>query len=196
MAQPARAATGLHLGGAIEGSEPAGAGQAPGSQPLDYTAGGRVEVGRELQPLHGAWPVGSLTQYWRGQRRGKVLPRSMLGHRGIAGVLGQRRESSWVSSGAGRRQLCRPSRKTAGDAGRRRYGSHCRENRPAAAGQDCWLLRFNDRTGSFSPDSAGARSPEAPKNRFRGRATVLTPKQVESAGEWPRRERNFTTWSG
>ena len=31
-------------GGAIEGSEPAGAGQAPGGQPLDHPTGGRVRV--------------------------------------------------------------------------------------------------------------------------------------------------------
>ena len=41
-AQPDRAATGLHPAGAVKGSEPAGAGQAPGGQPLDHPAGGRV----------------------------------------------------------------------------------------------------------------------------------------------------------
>ena len=56
-AQPDRAAKGLHPGGAVEGSEPAGTGQAPGGQPLDHPAGGQVgvgwRVGRKLQPLNG-----------------------------------------------------------------------------------------------------------------------------------------------
>ena len=39
---------------------PAGTGQAPGGQPLDHPAGGQVGVGWAMQPLHGAWPVGSL----------------------------------------------------------------------------------------------------------------------------------------
>ena len=58
-AQPDRAAKGLHPGGAVEGSEPAGTGQAPGGQPLDHPAGGQVGVGWAMQPLHGAWPVGT-----------------------------------------------------------------------------------------------------------------------------------------
>ena len=41
---------------------------------LHHPTGGPVGVGWNLQPRHGAWPVGSLTQYRRGQRRGKVLP--------------------------------------------------------------------------------------------------------------------------
>ena len=45
-AQPDRAAKGLHPGGAVEGSEPAGTGQAPGGQPLDHPAGGQVGVPR------------------------------------------------------------------------------------------------------------------------------------------------------
>ena len=53
-AQPDRAAKGLHPGGAVEGSEPAGTGQAPGGQPLDHPTGGRVAVGWAMQPLHGA----------------------------------------------------------------------------------------------------------------------------------------------
>ena len=48
---------GVHPGGAVEGSEPAGTGQATGGQPLDHPAGGRVavgwRVGRKLQPLNG-----------------------------------------------------------------------------------------------------------------------------------------------
>ena len=44
-AEPERAATGVHPGGAVEGGEPAGAGQAPGGQPLDHPAGGPVAVG-------------------------------------------------------------------------------------------------------------------------------------------------------
>ena len=62
-AQPDRAAKGLHPGGAVEGSGPAGTGQAPGGQPLDHPAGGQVGVGWAMQPLHGAWPVGSLPSY-------------------------------------------------------------------------------------------------------------------------------------
>ena len=73
-AQPDRAAKGLHSGGAVEGSEPAGTGQATGGQPLDHPTGGRVGVGWKLQPRHGAWPGGSLPQYPRGHRRGKALP--------------------------------------------------------------------------------------------------------------------------
>ena len=50
-AEPDRAAKGLHPGGAVEGSEPAGTGQAPGGQPLDHPAGGQVGVGwRERVP--------------------------------------------------------------------------------------------------------------------------------------------------
>ena len=40
--EPDRAAKGVHPGGVVEGSEPAGAGQAPGGQPLDHPADGRV----------------------------------------------------------------------------------------------------------------------------------------------------------
>ena len=45
---PERAATGVHPGRAVEGSEPAGTGQAPGSQPLDHPTGGQVAVGVEI----------------------------------------------------------------------------------------------------------------------------------------------------
>ena len=41
-AQPERAATRVHPAGAVEGGEPAETGQAPGGQPLDHPAGGRV----------------------------------------------------------------------------------------------------------------------------------------------------------
>ena len=44
-AQPERAATGVHPGRAVEGSEPAGTGQAPRGQPLDHPTGGQVAVG-------------------------------------------------------------------------------------------------------------------------------------------------------
>ena len=47
-AEPERAATGVHPGRAVEGSEPAGTGQAPGGQPLDHPTGGQVAVGLEL----------------------------------------------------------------------------------------------------------------------------------------------------
>ena len=43
-----------------KGVSPAGTGQAPGGQPLDHPAGGQVGVGWAMQPLHGAWPVGTL----------------------------------------------------------------------------------------------------------------------------------------
>ena len=42
-AQPERAAAGVHPGGAVEGSQPAGTGQATGGQPLDHPTGGQVE---------------------------------------------------------------------------------------------------------------------------------------------------------
>ena len=61
-AQPQRAATGVHPGGTVEGSEPAGTGQAPGGQPMDHPTGGRVGVGWKLQPLQGTGLVGSLTR--------------------------------------------------------------------------------------------------------------------------------------
>ena len=41
---PDRAAAGVHQGGTVEGSEPAGTGQATGGQPLDHPTGGRVGV--------------------------------------------------------------------------------------------------------------------------------------------------------
>ena len=44
-AEPDHAAKGLHPGGAVEGSEPAGTGQAPGGQPLDHPTGGWVGLG-------------------------------------------------------------------------------------------------------------------------------------------------------
>ena len=44
------------------GVQPAGTGQAPGGQPLDDPTSQQVGVGWEMQPRHGAWPVGSLTQ--------------------------------------------------------------------------------------------------------------------------------------
>ena len=61
-AEPDRVAAGVHPVRAVERSEPAGTGQAIGGQPLDHPTGGRVGVGWKLQPLHGAWPVGSLPQ--------------------------------------------------------------------------------------------------------------------------------------
>ena len=48
--EPERSAAGVHLGGAVEGSEPAGTGQAPGGQPLDHPAGGQVGVGWQTRP--------------------------------------------------------------------------------------------------------------------------------------------------
>ena len=72
-AEPDRATAGVHPGGTVEGSEPAGTGQAPAGQPLDYRTGGQVGVGWKSHPVRRAWPVGSLTNYQRGQRRDKVL---------------------------------------------------------------------------------------------------------------------------
>ena len=47
-AYPDRAATGVNPGGAVEGSEPAGTGQAPGGQPLDHPTGRPVESRVEI----------------------------------------------------------------------------------------------------------------------------------------------------
>ena len=43
-AGPDRATAGVHPGGTLQGSEPAGTGQAPGGQPVDHPAGGRVKA--------------------------------------------------------------------------------------------------------------------------------------------------------
>ena len=72
----------------VAGGEPAGTGQAPGGQPLDHPAGGRVEAGWKLQPLRGVWPVDSLVQYQRGQRRGQVLPIVYASPRELSGGFG------------------------------------------------------------------------------------------------------------
>ena len=48
-AQPDPTAAGIHQGGAVEGSEPAATGQAPGGQPLDHPTGERIAVEWELQ---------------------------------------------------------------------------------------------------------------------------------------------------
>ena len=53
----------------------------------------------ELQPLHGAWPVGGLTQYQRGQRRGKALPPVDAGPRGPIRWARPASESIWVRTG-------------------------------------------------------------------------------------------------
>ena len=58
-AEPDRAATGVHPGRAVEGSEPAGTGQAPGGQPLDHPAGGQVAVGGERGVNADGWPTGT-----------------------------------------------------------------------------------------------------------------------------------------
>ena len=90
-AEPERAATGVHPGGAVEGSEPAGTGQAPGGQPLDHPAGGWVGVGWEMQPRHGTWPVGSLAQ---------IRSQDSAGERPNASADGppNYREPNWVKS--------------------------------------------------------------------------------------------------
>ena len=84
-AEPDRAAKGLHPGGAVEGSEPAGTGQAPGGQPLDHPAGGQVGVGWAMHPRHGTWPVDRLAEYQRGQSCGKVLQAVHAGPRDLSG---------------------------------------------------------------------------------------------------------------
>ena len=73
-AQPDRAAAGVHPGGAVEGSEPAGTGQAPGGQPLDHPTGGRVGVGWKLQPLQGACPNGLMLPRYGPPRRNMRRP--------------------------------------------------------------------------------------------------------------------------
>ena len=65
-AQPDRAAKGVHSGETVEGSEPAGIGQAPSGQPLDHPTG---RVGQEMYARHGTWPAGSLASY-----AGRTLP--------------------------------------------------------------------------------------------------------------------------
>ena len=61
---------------------------------MDHPTGGRVGVGWrggwKLQSRHGAWQVGSLPQYQRGQRRGKVLRVVHASPRGLSGGFGQR----------------------------------------------------------------------------------------------------------
>ena len=101
-AQLDRAATGVHPGGAVEGSEPAGPSQAPGGQPLDHPTGGQVGVGWKMRPLHGAWPIDSLTQYQRGQRRGKVLQAVDASPRGLSNGLGQRTNQAEAGASQGR----------------------------------------------------------------------------------------------
>ena len=109
-------------GRAVEGSEPAGTGQAPGGQPLDNPTGGPVGVGWNLQPRHGAWPVGSLTQHRRGQICGKVLQAVHAGPRDLSGGSASERIEAGSGPGQGRRQTCLPTPETAGNAGRRRCG--------------------------------------------------------------------------
>ena len=55
-AEPDRAATGVHPGRAVEGSEPAGTGQATGGQPLDHPTGGPVGTGCVNAD---GWPTGT-----------------------------------------------------------------------------------------------------------------------------------------
>ena len=109
-AEPERAATGVHPGRAVEGSESAGTGQAPGGQPLDHSTGGQIRVGWKLQPRHGAWPVGSLPQYQRGQRYGKVLQPVHACPRGLSGGFSPASESNWVKdrASAGGKRTDRP----------------------------------------------------------------------------------------
>ena len=49
-AEVGRAATGVHQTRAVEGSEPAGSGQASGGQSLDHPIGGQVRGGWKLHP--------------------------------------------------------------------------------------------------------------------------------------------------
>ena len=71
---------------AVEGSEPAGAGQAPGGQPLDHPTGRRIGVDWELQPRQGAWRGGLMvsqartaSSYHAPSFCGTDLPEAVLG---------------------------------------------------------------------------------------------------------------------
>ena len=62
-----------------------------------------VSLGWNLQPRHGGWPVGSLTQYRRGKRRGKVLPPVGAGPQGSirwTRPSSSSSSSSWVTDRA------------------------------------------------------------------------------------------------
>ena len=50
---------GVHPGRAVEGSEPAGTGQAPGGQPLDHPTGGQVAVGG-VEAVLDAWAAAAV----------------------------------------------------------------------------------------------------------------------------------------
>ena len=89
-AEPERAATGVHPAGAVEGSEPAGVGQASGGQSLYNPTGGRVGAGWNLQPRHGAWLLVSLPQTGEGSAAAKLFSRLILAYGGLSGVIGQR----------------------------------------------------------------------------------------------------------
>ena len=64
-AEPERAATGVHPGGAVEGSEPAGTGQAPGSQPLTAVAyNGDKYATTVIITICSTCPHGKPPRYW------------------------------------------------------------------------------------------------------------------------------------
>ena len=88
--QAERAAVRVHQGEAVAGSEPAGAGQASGGQPLYNPTGGRVGAGWNLQPRHGAWLLVSLPQTGEGGAAAKLFSRLILAYEGLPGVIGQR----------------------------------------------------------------------------------------------------------
>ena len=97
-AEPNRATAEVHPCGTVKGSEPARTALAPAGQPLDYRTGGQVGVGWKSHPVRRAWPVGSLTNYQRGQRRDKVLQEDSTSQ-GIE--LGQNRARLAGSTSAG-----------------------------------------------------------------------------------------------
>ena len=97
-AQPDRAATGVHPGGAVEGSEPAGTGQAPGGQPLDHPTGGRVESRVGIAASARSVARRSDTVPARAAPC-NVLPPLDVGPRGLIRWTRPVSESSWVSTG-------------------------------------------------------------------------------------------------
>ena len=137
---------------------------------LHHPTGGPVGVGWNLQPRHGAWPVGSLTQYRRGQRRDKVLPPVDVGPRGLSGRLGQRANRGWGQDRVrvGGKHVCRPQRPPETQVAAV-VGLVAGGRQPAAARHDVRLLRINDPSDPGCPDSTG---PGPGKSRRNGSAQL------------------------
>ena len=66
---------------------------------MDHPTGGRVGVGWNLQPRHGAWPVDSPPQCQRGQICGKVLQAVHAGPRELSGDSASERIEAGVRTG-------------------------------------------------------------------------------------------------